>query len=150
MIQDADKKLIDFLQEVYLFFYDLTGVTVGVVLFVNMLITNLLFLTTEGEDFVFGFISFFLTFMYYAMHMIQVEEKIKLFNAAAINWGNQYLVRVSWWFLTLFLFAVPAVLIGKWSPLFIMFPYTLAMYLPAVKIRERDKDRFKIVKWATA
>ena len=150
MIQEADKKLIDLHQEGYLFFYDLTGVTVGVVLFANMVVTNLLFLMTEGEDFVFGFLSFFITFFYYTMHMWQVEEKIRLYNEAAINWANQYLTRAVWWLFTLFLFAVPAVLIGKWSPLFIMFPYTLAMYLPAVKIRERDKDRFKIVKWAMA
>ena len=44
MIVEADKKIIDLHQEVYLAFYDLTGITVGVVLFVNMLIENALFM----------------------------------------------------------------------------------------------------------
>ena len=150
MILEADKKIIDLHQEVYLAFYDLTGITVGVVLFVNMLVTNILFLTTEGDDVVFGLVSVVLTIFYFSMHVLQAEEKIKLYNEAAISWGNNYMSRVVWFFITLSILAVPGVLVGKWTPLFIMCPYMVAMYLPAVKIRERDRDRFKIVKWATA
>jgi hypothetical protein len=150
VIQEADKKLIDLHQEVYLAFYDLTGVTVGVVLFVNMLLENALFLTVTGQDFVFGFFSFFLTIAYYASHMLQIQEKIKMFNDGAINWENSYVTRVSWIFITLFLFGFPALITGDWKPLFMFGPYVLAMYLPAVKIRERNKDRFKIVKWVMA
>ena len=149
MIQEADKKVIDLHQEAYLFLYDLTGITVGVVLFANMLVTNILFLITEGDDVVFGLVSVVLTIIYFSMHVLQAEEKIKLYNEAAINWGNNYMSRVVWFFITLFLFLIPVV-VGRWTPLFIMCPYVVAMYLPAVKIRERDRDRFKIVKWATA
>ena len=49
MIVEADKKIIDLHQEVYLAFYDLTGITVGVVLFVNMLIENALFMHDNHE-----------------------------------------------------------------------------------------------------
>ena len=49
MIVEADKKIIDLHQEVYLAFYDLTGITVGVVLFVNMLIENALFMHDYHE-----------------------------------------------------------------------------------------------------
>ena len=146
MILEADKKIIDFFQEVYLAFYDLTGVTVGVVLFVNMLIENALFIMITGVGVVLLICSIFLVFFYYSLHVIQASEKIKLYNDMAINWANNYALRLYFCFITLLMFAMT----GDWRFAFIFCPYMVAMYLPAVKIRERDRDRFKIVKWAAA
>lgn len=147
MIVEADKKIIDLHQEVYLAFYDLTGITVGVVLFVNMLIENALFmLITTSVGVVLIICSFILVFFYYSLHIIQASEKIKLYNEMAINWANNYALRLYFCLTTLLMFAMT----GDWRFAFIFCPYVVAMYLPAVKIRERDRDRFKIVKWATA
>ena len=147
MILEADQKIIDLHQEVYLFFYDLTGITVGVVLFFNMLIENALFMViSNGVGFVLLFCSIFLVFFYYTMHVIQVSERIKLYNEMAINWENSYVMRVYMCFTTLVLFA----LTEDWRFMIIYVPYMIAMYLPAVKIRERNRDRFKITKLVTA
>ena len=147
MIVEADKKIIDLHQEVYLAFYDLTGVTVGVVLFVNMLIEYALFIMiTTSVGVVLLICSIFLVFFYYSLHVIQASEKIKLYNDMAINWANNYVLRLYFCFTTLLMFAMT----GDWRLAIIFCPYMVAMYLPAVKIRERDKDRFRIVKWAMA
>ena len=147
MIQEIDKKIIDLHQEVYLFFYDLTGITVGMVLFVNMLVENAMFLMiTTSIGIILGICSVVLIVFYYVLHALQVSERIKMYNEMALNWEQNYMLRILFCVNTLFMF----VLTKDWRFALMYVPYILAMYLPAIKIRERNKERFKIVKWAMA
>ena len=67
----ADKKLINLFQEVYLFLYDLTGVTVGTVIFTNLIVLcGLLTLINYQMGMIFIIITSICLFYYYALHMI--------------------------------------------------------------------------------
>jgi len=147
MMQKIDKKIIDVHQEVYLCLYDLTGITVGMLLFANMIVENVMFLWVSGE------LGFFvmvcdigLTIFYYFLHVLQVLDKIKIYNDVALSWENNFIWRV----FCLFNTAIMFIFVRDWRFVLVFIPYLLALYLPAVKIRERDKERFKIVKWVTA
>ena len=50
--------------------------------------------------------SFNSVFFYYSLHVIQALEKIKLYNEMAINWANNYALRLYFCLTTLLMFAM--------------------------------------------
>ncbi len=139
----ADERAIDTIQETYLWFWDRTGVYVGMLAFTLYVIQLLFFLPLNKIDFVFmGFVGVFSGSRYVAQ-----DKDIRLFNAMQREWRNarMRIVVMGVVFLTM-----TPVGVGYWRFIGAGTFWFAFSYLLCVQVRDRDPKewfpRFKLAR----
>lgn len=135
-LAEIDTKIIEAVQEAYLWLFDRTGVYAGVVMFAIVAIHHAMLIASRGSD-LFGLISFgFAGFLSY-MQTVRQHRSITEYNAYAMSWRHSVL-RMALVIFTIIMMASSIIRADAVATFGMMTCIIAYSSIPAIYIRKRE------------